>query len=59
MTYKQAVKLAKRKSKRYDREYFVIWDRLENTYEVASDFDLDTFYLGIHESDIQISSLDL
>ena len=59
MTYKQAIALAKRKSKRYDREYFVIWDRIDETYEVADEIDLYTFYLGIHESDIQVSSLDL
>ena len=59
MTYKQACQKARRLSKRYDREYYVIWDTCEQTHEVADDWGLDTFYLGISESNILTSSYDL
>ena len=59
MTYSEARQKARRLSKRYDREYYVIWDSCELTHAVADEFDLDTFYLGIRESDILKSSYDL
>jgi hypothetical protein len=55
MTYSQAVSKAKRLSVANGQDYFVLNQYEEfndSRYQVASEFDLETFWLGISESRI-------
>jgi hypothetical protein len=55
MTYLQAVNHADKLARKNDRDYFVVddggfyVDKWIPEFEVASTFDLDTFYLGLPE----------
>ena len=56
MTYPQAVAKADRLAKKNDRDYFVVVECGE--YQVASDFDLDTFFCGISQDSILYCTAD-
>lgn len=45
MTLNQAIARAKVRSKKHHREYWVVFDGDEG-YQVASEYDLDTFFVG-------------
>ncbi len=51
-------KLADRMTKKTGDEYFVIRDRDLGRYEVASQHDMDTYYLGTNLADVMYSTID-
>jgi hypothetical protein len=56
MTYLQAVSKAERKAKVNDKPYFVVYESGE--YEVASEFDLDTWFAGVQDNNILYCTAD-
>jgi hypothetical protein len=56
MTREQAIQLARKRAKETDEIRFVVWDCGE--YHVASDFDLDTWFVGISDRNILYCTAD-
>lgn len=50
--------LADRMTEKTGEEYFVVFDRDLGRHDVASQYDLDTFYLGIPDSDVLYSTVE-
>ena len=57
MTYKQAQDKALRLAKKRNEPYFVVYESSE--YEVASEYDLDTWFAGISDRNILFCTGDL
>lgn len=53
-----AIERAFRKGRETDQEWFVVYDRDLERYSLASQYDMDTYYLGINPADVLYSSVE-
>jgi len=58
MTLEQAKRAAIRKAKEQGEMYFVVWECPDRGYEIANEFDLDTWFAGINDRNILFCTAD-